>query len=351
MKPKLTTIFTMVLLLSFLSTCTQAQDSLFTNAEGGGNPQLDNKIVELGVTFKASVPGNITHIRFFKTIKTDASIYTVNLWTANGQLLATRKLSLSGVNGWQRVALPTPVLIQSGVNYVASFNTIQGRYSERNDFFTTSRTRGSLTAPAGSATVPNGRFKFGTGFPDQAFLNTNYSVDVVFKPVVREPLVVQAHWGVEDTTFRLPIDSQYMKLKLPGIVTGNGATFKWIMEYVDYNVALDTIRKVITTTNVSPVVDSLWNNHYVFRLQATDIWGVSSESILSVLILTNLKQPVTTLYQDGKAVIVLCQDGTWYILGTAKPDYKPGGEVGKWIIRGAVNPGFEDEPIDGPENP
>jgi hypothetical protein len=322
--------------LMLLTLICKGQDSLFTNSEIGTNPQLDNQAIELGVTFNSAVAGKISHIRFYKTIKTDASVYTVNLWTATGIKLATKQISLSGKNGWQSVALDIPVTIQPGVNYVASFQTIQGRYCEINDFYSVARTRGNLTAPKGSSSVPNGRYVKPSGFPNKPYLNSNYCVDVVFQPLIQKPLFIQTNLSLPDSTVFLPIDNLTRSFKLEGIVTGNDPRFKWLMEYVDYGIGPDTIRRTISTTSLSPVVDSLQNGVYLFRLQATDVWGSSGEASFYLFVEQNPKQPVITIYQAGKASIFLLRDGT---LISADGQ----GMAGKWLINGSTQPGFLSE--------
>jgi len=311
----------------------KGQDSLFTNSEGGINPQFDNASIELGMTFNSAVAGRITYIRFFKTVKTDASVYTVNLWTTTGTKLATKQVTLNGVNGWQRVRLDNPVTIQPGVNYVVSFQTTQGRYSEMNDFFSVARTRGNLTAPKGSSTVPNGRFIKPSGFPNKPFLNSNYCVDVVFDSMIPKPLFIQANNGIQDSTVYLPVNSLTMPFKLTGIVTGNDPRFKWQMEYVDYGIGPDTIKKVISTTSLAPVVDSLQNGVYIFRLSGSDVWGNSGESVFYLIVEQNPKQPVIIIFKDGRPSFYLLRDGTLISADGA-------GIAGKWLINGAEQPGF-----------
>ena len=75
--------------------------------------------IEVGVKFRADVPGTITALRFYKRTSTTGS-HIGHLWTRTGTLLAQATFTSETNSGWQQVALPSPVPIQAGTTYVAS---------------------------------------------------------------------------------------------------------------------------------------------------------------------------------------------------------------------------------------
>ncbi|MGY4326404.1 hypothetical protein ACVWWG_000818 [Bradyrhizobium sp. LB7.2] len=86
-------------------------------------------------------------------------------------------------SGWQQVNFATPITVNAGVTYVASYHTNTGHYSSTDFYFINYEglTKGALTALGSSL---NGVFAYGTGpiFPDDVSSTKapNYWVDVVF---------------------------------------------------------------------------------------------------------------------------------------------------------------------------
>ncbi|MCO6049137.1 DUF4082 domain-containing protein [Mesorhizobium sp. RP14(2022)] len=139
---------------------------------------VERKPVELGVRFSSSSTGYVSAIRFYKG-QYNIGEHTVNLWTADGQLIASNASVSETATGWQTVKLAQPIRIQAGVTYVASYHT-NGFYSASTGYFNSGYTSGPLTAEAGGGVYKYG--DAGTAVPDQRYLNENYWVDVVFKP-------------------------------------------------------------------------------------------------------------------------------------------------------------------------
>ncbi|MBZ6079399.1 DUF4082 domain-containing protein, partial [Microvirga puerhi] len=77
----------------------------------------------------------------------------------------------------------SPVSITAGTTYVVSYHS-NGRYAATSNYFTNPTTNGPLTAPADTATSPNGVYAYGSSslFPTNSFQKTNYWVDVLFNP-------------------------------------------------------------------------------------------------------------------------------------------------------------------------
>ncbi|OSJ19067.1 hypothetical protein BST63_04020 [Bradyrhizobium canariense] len=138
--------------------------------------------VELGVKFVPTVSGKITGIRFYKGPE-NTGTHIGDLWTTNGTLLASATFTNESASGWQQVNFATPVSVNAGVTYVASYHANAGHYSSTDYYFIGygGLTKGALTALGSSL---NGVYAYGSGpiFPGNVS-NTkaaNYWVDVVF---------------------------------------------------------------------------------------------------------------------------------------------------------------------------
>ena len=141
----------------------------------------DNSPVEVGVKFVSADSGKITGIRFYKGSQ-NTGTHIGDLWSSSGQLLASATFANETASGWQQVNFTTPVQIQAGETYIASYWTSSGYYSTTNFFFDNSgTTNGALTATGSGL---NGVYAYGSGpiFPNNvSFANgDNYWVDVVF---------------------------------------------------------------------------------------------------------------------------------------------------------------------------
>jgi hypothetical protein len=104
------------------------------------------------------------------------------LWSSTGTLLATATFTNETGSGWQEVDLSSPVPITAGTTYIASYHT-NGEYSSDPNYFDTSHTSGSLTAPSSQSSGGNGVYAYGSAglFPTNTFNSTSYGVDVVFR--------------------------------------------------------------------------------------------------------------------------------------------------------------------------
>ncbi|WP_247372018.1 DUF4082 domain-containing protein [Bradyrhizobium sp. 18] len=142
----------------------------------------DSGAVELGVKFVPAASGKITGIRFYKA-SDNTGTHIGDLWTSSGTLLASATFSNETASGWQQVDFATPVNVQAGVTYVASYHTNTGHYSSTDYYFIDydGLTKGALTAPGSSL---NGLYAYGSNpvFPGNAssIKGPNYWVDVVF---------------------------------------------------------------------------------------------------------------------------------------------------------------------------
>ena len=110
----------------------------------------------------------------------------MDLWSSTGTLLATGTFSNTSAIGWQTVTFSSPVAITAGTTYVASYHTT-GAYADTRNYFTTSLTSGSLTAPANAGVYAYGGNSTTGIFPTNTYQASNYFVDVVFNPVPVAP--------------------------------------------------------------------------------------------------------------------------------------------------------------------
>lgn len=143
----------------------------------------DANSVELGVKFVSAADGLISGLRFYKGIE-NVGVHTASLWDASGNLIATATFDAETGSGWQQVSFSSPVAIQAGVTYVASYHT-NGFYSIDSAYFTSPVTTGDLTA-IGSVYA----YGAGNAFPTNTYNASNYWVDVVYS---RPPAAPEAH--------------------------------------------------------------------------------------------------------------------------------------------------------------
>ncbi|MGL5002058.1 MAG: DUF4082 domain-containing protein [Casimicrobium sp.] len=152
----------------------------------------DTGDVELGMQFVPGRSGRVTAIRFYRGEQGNGS-YRVSLWDSAGTLLGRGAVfeGLAGaVPGWQQIALPTPVNVEIGKTYTASYFHTGGAYAFTEGGFSKPVYRGQLFAPANA-----GVYLYGAagGFPTSTFRSANYSVDLVFDADPEPP--VTPRWG------------------------------------------------------------------------------------------------------------------------------------------------------------
>ncbi|MFC9560133.1 DUF4082 domain-containing protein [Agromyces sp. NPDC056965] len=145
----------------------------------------DPSSVELGVAFTSTTNGEVTGIRFYKGAG-NTGTHTGSLWdAATGQRLATVTFAAESPSGWQQASFATPVAIQPGREYVASYLAPNGNYAYTSNDFAVAQVKGPLTAVA----ELNGRYRYGAGgeIPAFSWNRSNYFVDVVFRDLPDPP--------------------------------------------------------------------------------------------------------------------------------------------------------------------
>lgn len=323
--------------LSFIFTVlaftSSGQDSLFLSTEKPPAGAQD-KAVELGMVFQPSITGEIIAVKFYKTNAADASTYRVAVWNMQGIRVVSQDYAAPGKSGWQRVMLGNTMRVNAGEKYIVSYYTPKGYYSGRTNFFTSTRTRGKLTAPSSNAAGGNGRYAYGNGelALTKTYLSSNYYVDVVMFPDVRQPLIVNAG---RDTTLITPLNGLVPDYQLNGFVSGDSVSFSW--RKMSPMGLSDTM---LNFTTLNPVLRDLASgqpHHYILR--GVDKWGSVYESGVTIDVEINPKKVVIVLMRNGQKYVEIYQDGTFRRLGT-------GGVTGTWFFDGMTTKGFESELTD-----
>ncbi|MCC6457395.1 MAG: DUF4082 domain-containing protein [Caldilineaceae bacterium] len=214
---------------------------------------------ELGVKFRSSSAGYITGIRFYKGAA-NSGTFVGNLWSANGELLATTTFAIGTVPGWQQALFETPVAVTADTTYVASYFTPSGNYSYEWNYFATEFNKPPLTV------LQNGGVFDDSGtstFPTKTYNASNYWVDVIFDTVV-----------AADTT--PPVISTVAAT----VDSGASATITWATNEpatsrVDYGTAADALDQNVTgatlVTAHSLALSGLTpNTTYYYRVTSAD---------------------------------------------------------------------------------
>lgn len=154
------------------------RETLFSSDSVPSNPVAFSDVagVELGVAVVPSVDGLIEAVRVYRGLS-DADGYRVSVWSADGTVLARVHKPDNGQLGWIEVAIPA-VSVQAGTTYVISYFAAHGGYAYNHGFFDLPLIGDNLLVESGS----NGRYRYGGGFPKLSNRNSNYWVDVVFRP-------------------------------------------------------------------------------------------------------------------------------------------------------------------------
>ncbi|PTL77303.1 DUF4082 domain-containing protein [Vitiosangium sp. GDMCC 1.1324] len=180
----LTAVALILLALPAGNARAQTTYSLFANSTPAvASVTNDFAAVELGVKFKADVSGELVGVRFYKG-SSNTGTHVGHLWSAAGQLLATATFTNETATGWQEVTFTTPVPVTAGTTYVASYHAPGGAYAFTEYGLASGADALPLHALAGPANGGNGVFKYGPAgtFPTDSFHDSNYWVDVVFRP-------------------------------------------------------------------------------------------------------------------------------------------------------------------------
>jgi hypothetical protein len=153
------------------------------NATPAVAAEPDGAAVTLGVKFVPATTGTVVGVRFYQG-SGNTGTHTGSLWTTSGTLLARATFAGETGTGWQTVTFATPVAVNAGTTYVAAYYAPAGHYASNGGYFSSPRTNGPLSAPAGA----NGVYQYGSdAFPNRSYQSTNYWVDPIFSPGTGTP--------------------------------------------------------------------------------------------------------------------------------------------------------------------
>jgi hypothetical protein len=174
----------------------------------GGDGNLAGPGVELGVKFTSSQNVNITGVRVYRV---SPGTVTGHVWgAAGGPPLATGTFDGSDTHSWQDLMFSTPVPIQAGQTYVASYHVPDTQYALQYGFFASGGdTVGPITALSSPDSSGNGVYCYDNDptncatFPKNTYRDTNYWVTPLweynfsgfFQPVDNAPTVNVAKAG------------------------------------------------------------------------------------------------------------------------------------------------------------
>lgn len=148
----------------------------------------DGHSVELGLKFSPQSNGSITGIRFYKAAA-NTGTHIGSLWTLEGKLLASAKLTAESASGWQQVSFAEPVAVKAGHTYLAGYFAPDGHYSVTSSAFSSAGLENAPLLALSNAASTNGVYAYSSTstFPAESFDATDYWVDVLFAPGAASP--------------------------------------------------------------------------------------------------------------------------------------------------------------------
>ncbi|WP_433215810.1 DUF4082 domain-containing protein [Dactylosporangium sp. CS-047395] len=134
---------------------------------------------ELGVKFRVPTASQVLGVKFYKSAA-NTGTHLGKLWSSSGQLLAQGEFSGESATGWQTMTFANPVPVAPNTTYIVSYYTPTGRYSYDSAYFATKGAgQAAITQLKSGVDGPNGVYKYGGGFPNQSWNDTNYWVDAI----------------------------------------------------------------------------------------------------------------------------------------------------------------------------
>ncbi len=154
------------------------------------NPTVNSYIdapVELGLKFKATVPGMITGIRFFSSNQ-PTGVYTGHLWTGAGTLIGSVEFNNVTPSEWQEAKLGKPVTTHPDSTYVVSYHSSTGYYASTPAGLKQGIKKGHIVVEEENTTGGHGVYMYGASgsFPTYSYNAANYWADVIFSPSVQQ---------------------------------------------------------------------------------------------------------------------------------------------------------------------
>lgn len=170
--------------LSWNASAAPSTQSLWPSNVPANADASDPNSVNVGLKFHATVPGQITGVRFYKGA-TNTGTHVGSLWSASGKLLESVTFTNETATGWQDADFATPINISASTTYDVSYLAPHGHYAYDYNYFGTAHQNGDLVAEQAQSPNGNGIYTYSgaTAHPATASnRSTNYWVDVLFQP-------------------------------------------------------------------------------------------------------------------------------------------------------------------------
>lgn len=154
----------------------------------------DSSASELGLRFIPMADGVVQGVRFYKSAA-NTGMHVGTLWGPDGSQLATGTFTDESPSGWQTLLFTTPVAVQAGLTYTASYSAPNGHYA--GDALTFSAgpiDRDPLHLPGGFGSAKAGVYGAPGQMPVSTWKDSNYFVDVVFHTDDTTPLGAVSRW-------------------------------------------------------------------------------------------------------------------------------------------------------------
>ena len=163
--------------------CSTTACTIWATAPFGVSTGNDgSQAIEAGTKFTTAEAGLITSVRVFKATEATWNLRG-RLRLLDGTVLGESADTAVSGSGWMDLPLSTPVPVEPGTTYVASYFSASGAYSYTDGYFATASDNPPLRALAGGEAGPNGVYRYGpiSSLPlDRTFQNSNYWADVTF---------------------------------------------------------------------------------------------------------------------------------------------------------------------------
>lgn len=169
-----------------LHAADSASESLFPATKVGNDSGPEGTYYELGTIFRATVPGQITHLRVY-ALASETGNHIARLWRNRDEapIAGPFTWSYGGVSGWTNLDIPD-VTIEANTDYTVSISTGSGGRNYPfilGDLAVAGGNGANLTHPASA-----GVFTTTTGTrPTQTYQSANYLRDIVFTVATTPP--------------------------------------------------------------------------------------------------------------------------------------------------------------------
>lgn len=218
--------------------------TLYTGADVPPITSVADSRVTVGTKFSVTEAGYISGLSFYKG-QGNTGTHVGSLWGPNQEELAQVTYANETATGWQTAWFSSPIAVNPGVEYIASYLAPAGGYSAGPGAFASGLTRGPLVVPASG-----GAYTYTAGFPAQSS-TTSYFVDPVFVRSTSGPQLVSTTpaAGAVDVPRTTPISATFTEAldEAPTVsVTADGAP-------VGGTVALSQDSRTATFTATDPL--------------------------------------------------------------------------------------------------